>query len=78
VPGSTGSGSVSLCYAGTHDSEVVELRQCTLHPGRREELIALFDGSLVEPQEELGIRVWASSATWTIQTGSSGYAASTT
>ena len=37
--------------------EVVELRQYTLHPGRREELIALFDGFLVEPQEELGMRV---------------------
>lgn len=36
---------------------VVELRQYTLHPGRREELVALFDGWLVEPQEELGMRV---------------------
>ena len=32
---------------------VVELRQYELVPGRREELIELFDGRLVEPQEEV-------------------------
>lgn len=36
---------------------VVELRRYTLHPGRRETLIDLFDGRLVEPQEELGMHV---------------------
>jgi hypothetical protein len=36
---------------------VIELRQYELHPGRREELIELFDGELVEPQEACGMRV---------------------
>lgn len=38
-------------------SQVVELRQYTLHPGRRDELIDLFDRHFVETQEEVGIRV---------------------
>jgi hypothetical protein len=38
-------------------SEVLELRQYTLHPGRRAELIELFDRELVEPQEEVGAHV---------------------
>jgi NIPSNAP len=36
-------------------SPIVELRQYTLHPGRREALITLFDRELVESQEELGM-----------------------
>ena len=36
---------------------LVELRQYTLHPGRRDTLIDLFDGSLVEPQEAVGMAV---------------------
>jgi quinol monooxygenase YgiN len=36
---------------------VFELRQYTLHPGRRDELIRLFEREFVEPQEELGARV---------------------
>jgi hypothetical protein len=36
---------------------VVELRQYTLHPGRRDVLIELFDREFVESQEALGIRV---------------------
>jgi NIPSNAP len=36
---------------------VVELRQYRLHPGRRDELIALFDAELVEPQEQAGMAV---------------------
>ncbi|MFF5158428.1 NIPSNAP family protein [Streptomyces sp. NPDC000348] len=36
---------------------VIELRQYTLRPGRRDELIALFDREFVESQEEVGIRV---------------------
>ncbi|HEX2134190.1 MAG TPA: NIPSNAP family protein [Actinophytocola sp.] len=39
-------------------SEVLELRQYTLHPGRREELIELFDREFVETQEEWGIRLY--------------------
>ena len=36
---------------------VVELRQYTLHPGRRDELVDLFERELLEPQESAGIRV---------------------
>jgi hypothetical protein len=36
---------------------VVELRQYTLHPGKRDVLIELFDREFIEPQEALGIRV---------------------
>ncbi|MGZ5270574.1 MAG: NIPSNAP family protein [Ramlibacter sp.] len=37
--------------------EVVELRQYTLHPGRRDELVALFDREFLETQEAVGMRV---------------------
>lgn len=36
---------------------VLELRQYTLHPGRRDALIALFEREFIEPQEDLGIRI---------------------
>ena len=36
---------------------VVELRQYTLRPGRRDDLIEVFDRHLVEPQEALGMTV---------------------
>src|SRR6267378_2460240 len=36
---------------------IVELRQCTLHPGKRDALIDLFDREFVESQEALGIKV---------------------
>jgi hypothetical protein len=36
---------------------VVELRQYTLHPGRRDTLIELFEREFVEPQETLGMQV---------------------
>jgi quinol monooxygenase YgiN len=36
---------------------ILELRQYTLHPGRRDELIELFERELVESQEELGARI---------------------
>lgn len=35
---------------------VVELRQYTLHPGKRDVLIDLFDREFIEPQEALGIK----------------------
>ncbi len=38
-------------------AEVLELRQYTLHPGRRDDLIELFDRELVESQEEVGAQV---------------------
>ena len=36
---------------------VVELRQYTLHPGKRDVLIDLFDREFVETQEEVGITI---------------------
>ncbi|WP_433360814.1 NIPSNAP family protein [Actinoplanes sp. CA-142083] len=36
---------------------IVELRRYTLRPGRRDELIELFDREFVESQEELGMAV---------------------
>jgi hypothetical protein len=36
---------------------IVELRQYTLRPGRRDDLIALFDREFVEPQEKSGMAV---------------------
>ena len=38
---------------------IVELREYTLHPGQRENLIELFDREFVETQEALGIHVIA-------------------
>ena len=40
------------------DFSVLELRQYTLHPGRRDDLVALFEREFVEPQEAAGIAVW--------------------
>jgi len=39
------------------NSQIVELRQYTLHPGARETLIELFDREFVETQEDVGMRV---------------------
>jgi NIPSNAP protein len=36
---------------------IVELRQYTLHPGKRDVLIDLFDREFIEPQEAIGIKV---------------------
>lgn len=36
---------------------IVELRMYALHPGRRDELIELFEREFVEPQEAVGIQV---------------------
>jgi hypothetical protein len=41
----------------TQGCQVVELRRYTLHPGRRDALIELFDREFVEAQEELGMHV---------------------
>ena len=41
------------------DCAVVELRDYTLHPGRRDELIELFDREFIETQEAEGLRVIA-------------------
>lgn len=36
---------------------IVELRQYTLHPGKRDELVALFESAFIAPQEAAGMRV---------------------
>jgi hypothetical protein len=36
---------------------IVELRQYTVHPGKRDVLIDLFDREFIEPQEALGMKV---------------------
>jgi len=38
-------------------TEVFELRQYTLHPGKRDTLIELFEREFIEPQEACGMRV---------------------
>src|ERR1035441_9851640 len=38
-------------------STVIELRQYTLHPGKRDVLIDLFDREFIESQEALGMKV---------------------
>jgi quinol monooxygenase YgiN len=39
-------------------TEVLELRQYTLRPGKRDTLIELFDRALLEPQEAAGMRLY--------------------
>jgi quinol monooxygenase YgiN len=39
-------------------TEVLELRQYTLHPGTRDTLIELFEREFVEPQEAAGMRLY--------------------
>src|SRR6185295_5460041 len=41
------------------DCAVIELRDYTTHPGRRDELIALFEREFIETQEAAGARVIA-------------------
>ena len=43
--------------SGSTYSPIVELRRYTLHPGRRDDLIELFDREFVESQEAVGIQV---------------------
>lgn len=38
-------------------SEVFELRQYTLHPGKRDTLIELFERAFIEPQQAAGMRI---------------------
>jgi quinol monooxygenase YgiN len=41
----------------TDPCRAIELRQYTLHPGRRDELIALFEREFIESQQALGLQV---------------------
>src|ERR1051325_11593894 len=38
-------------------SQILELSQYTLHPGKRDTLIDLFDRAFVDPQEDAGMPV---------------------
>jgi len=40
-----------------HEDNVLELRQYTLHPGRREALVDLFEREFIETQEAVGMHV---------------------
>jgi len=40
-----------------HEDNVLELRQYTLHPGRRDALVELFEREFIEPQEAVGMHV---------------------
>jgi hypothetical protein len=55
---------VSEMIKPTHASQsqeaccpIVELRQYTLHPGKRDDLINLFDREFIETQEAVGMRI---------------------
>jgi hypothetical protein len=48
---------IEAAPAADFDCSVVELRQYTLHPGRRDGLIDLFDREFVETQEAMGVAV---------------------
>jgi hypothetical protein len=50
---------VSAEAATERSCSIVELRRYALRPGGRETLIELFERELMEPQEELGMRVLA-------------------
>jgi hypothetical protein len=39
------------------ETPIVELRRYRLHPGRREDLVGLFERALIEPQEAAGARI---------------------
>lgn len=51
---------------------VIELRQYTLHPGKRDALIALFDREFVETQEAEGMLIIGQFRDLDDPTGSSG------
>ncbi|MGH3013078.1 MAG: NIPSNAP family protein [Gaiellaceae bacterium] len=46
-----------MTASSTNEVAVVELRQYTLVPGRRDEMISIFERHLIEPQEDVGMRV---------------------
>lgn len=54
----TGTTSTNAAPTVAGDTQVVvELRQYTLHPGRRDTLIDLFEQHFIEAQEQAGLRV---------------------
>jgi hypothetical protein len=57
VAAATGIGAQEAGGTGFVEDRVVELRQYTLHRGRRDTLIALFEQHFIEPQNALGAHV---------------------
>jgi quinol monooxygenase YgiN len=61
LPGTLLGATLSALLAGPAPAEdccpILELRQYTLHPGRRDVLIELFDREFVETQEAFGMRI---------------------
>jgi len=55
--GVASSGNKGVDFMSSSNVAVVELRQYTLHGGRRDELIELFEREFIEPQEAVGARV---------------------
>ena len=53
----TAQPSQAAAHAAAGSFPIVELRQYTLHDGRRDELIDLFEREFVESQEALGMKV---------------------
>lgn len=53
----TSNGAQNTKPATVGCCPVVELRQYTLHPGKRDALVELFERELIESQEALGISV---------------------
>lgn len=51
------TGETNLIMDFQRVSSVVELRQYRLFPGKREQMIEVFDGKLIEGQEQDGMRV---------------------
>jgi hypothetical protein len=58
APSQFASGAAMTPFPDAHAPlRVIELRQYTLRPGRRDELIGLFEQKFIEPQEALGMRI---------------------
>jgi hypothetical protein len=56
-PNSPNSPSDSGLVRGQPCCPIAELRQYTLHPGKRDVLIELFDREFIESQEAVGMRI---------------------
>jgi len=57
TPGAHAARMTSTPTTRRDDSAVLELRRYTLRPGRRDELIELFEREFIESQEACGLRV---------------------
>lgn len=55
--GDHGPPSAGMAPAAANPWPLVELRRYTLHPGRRDDLVELFEREFIEPQEALDMQV---------------------